>query len=241
MGKKVFLGYVRDGGEERYRVIDSETFKYCDYTLRDLRVHLKDVVNVHINMGEVIPEDGLVYGVKSVHPNECMNTYTVIGKSMGCYVICDFNKTEIMALHEYELYLNKELFIRQQLTNAIIRPWMGETKRSGIDVMVYNVSFIDNVSKYVYSGKENRLVALRYMRRLYRLRLKTMESGQYKLEKFNGYNLRLVQSNIDEIDAILDSTDKQSRLDLQRLMRLENVDKPMIDNYYINRYVYMEE
>lgn len=241
MGKKVFLGYIKNRQETLYRVIDSENFRYYDYSLKDLRANLKDVINLHIKLGEVITEDGLVYGVKSIHTNECMNTYTIIGHSLGCYVICDFNKTEIMALHEYEILLNKEKFIRHQVTNAMLVPRVGDEKQYALDVIPYNAGIIDNVSRYVCSGKEYRVRALEYMKLLYETRLSTMQSGEYKLEKFNRYNINILNSNISEIDSILNDKDKLTKIDLQKLLKKETVDKPMIDTFYINRDIYGEE
>lgn len=241
MGKQIFLGYYF----EKYRMIDSMSFKIRDYTLEELK-RIKGLAhNWHIGLNAkreniFVPDDGLVYGRESDNSIECMNTYTIVGYALGSYIITDFLGKELFVLRSTEMLKNKERWIRRQLTNAVLCPRVGIDGQYGLDITPYNAGYRNEVLYNTVRAKEGRLAALSFLYKLYELRKETVQSSLYVLDKIGKYNIKILDSNMAELTEAINNKDKFTSVDLERLLRCERLDKPMIDTFFINQKLYAE-
>jgi hypothetical protein len=241
MGKLIFLGYYM----ERYRMIDSVSFKIRDYTLDELKGIKYLAHNWHIGFNVkretiFVPEDGLVYGRKSSNSIECMNTYTIVGYALGAYIITDFLGKELFVLRNTEMLKNKELWIKNQLTNAVLYPRVGVDGQYGLDIMPYNAGYRNEALYGTLRAREGRVMTMSFLHKLYSLRKDTILSGKYMLDKVGKYNIKILDSNMAELEDALNNKEKFTCVDLERLLRCERSDKPMIDTFFINQKLYAE-
>ena len=236
MGKKLIIGRAYG----RYRVYDTQYFSYKDMTLEEVR-RTKGITNIHYHGNELIIENGMYSGVKSSNISECMNTYTVVGQTMGVYLIADFNGTEIFALRGTELHKNAELFRNKHITNGVILPKIGDEGIYTSDIVPIHAGFINNTAELAYKGRDYKVEALKFMQKVYEIRLNTLNNPKYKHDKIGNFNLKVIATNIQDIKDTLDNIDKLSRVDLVQALKNEIVKKPFVDCYFLNRGLYTIE
>lgn len=252
MREKLFIGYVKEKGNTYYRVADALTFKTYDWDFKTLRQNIRSFKNCFITReGEFITTDGLIYGVKSDIKAECMNTYTIIGKTAGYYVIMDFDGSEIVALTPREMHMNKDKFFNRPFTNACIS--------TSIDSQMMNIDclsngFIDVLTLGACSmDREECKDIFRALKFICEIRENTIDSEKWRTYKTNGYTKRVLESNKLEIDKVLEEKYINLREMLERYSKITKFSKTdrrnpskvarmgVLDNIHMNTGLYDEE
>lgn len=240
MRDKLFLGSVRQDEEILYRIIDCSTFKITDYRKRDLRQVLKSLKNAFIDReGGFHTTDGLTYGFKSNIEDFNMNTYTIIGYSMGYFIIVDFEGKEWFALSSREMSMNRHKFVGKIFTNAFIYPSIDGVM---LNITPINNSFVDVVGECSLSCNEyDGQKGFEFMRELIKLRYATIHSGKFNTYKTDTYTLNILNSNLESIAKILDNKyfDKREMLE-EYLLKQPKDGRPILERIYMNTSILSE-
>lgn len=238
MRTKEFLGMNKN----LYRFIDCETLEYKDYTFNGVAVLFRnrELINCGIDRdNQFYTDDGLVYGLESDNKNECRNTYTIIGDILGYYIICDFYG-KIFVLTEKEINLNKDLFTGKLFTNFLLRLNL-QSRSYGVEVL--NIGFYDMVTyASICNDRDICKRTFKYILRVLELRKETINDANYKKHKVNEFNIKVIDSNILEINKILKDDNANYREMLYRYSRnLTELNKGLLEKFFMNKALYPED